>query len=81
MVIDKFCENPPDTHNGRPSHRGTRDYQRMSLPDTHNARGVHELEAVVFVPGFNSCLNNALETFAQFLTLARYPDYIIPVRT
>jgi len=48
--------------------------------EKHQNLDGHALEAVVFIPGFNSCLDSALESFSQFLTLAGYPDYIIPVR-
>jgi len=46
--------------------------------EKHQNLDGHDLEAVVFIPGFNSCLDSALESFSQFLTLAGYPDYIIP---
>ena len=35
-------------------------------------------EAFIFIPGFNSCLNNVLGVFGQFLTLGGYPIEISP---
>eukprot|EP00614_Pseudopedinella_elastica_P002584 CAMPEP_0172599514 /NCGR_PEP_ID=MMETSP1068-20121228/19596_1 /TAXON_ID=35684 /ORGANISM="Pseudopedinella elastica, Strain CCMP716" /LENGTH=304 /DNA_ID=CAMNT_0013399781 /DNA_START=1130 /DNA_END=2044 /DNA_ORIENTATION=- len=37
-----------------------------------------DLEVVLFIPGFNSCLDNAVSTFALFLTLAGYPEHFMP---
>lgn len=38
-----------------------------------------DIEAIVFVPGFNSCLNVALSTCATFLTLGGYPTNTFPI--
>ena len=39
---------------------------------------VHVTEAIIFIPGFNSCLEKSLATFGQFYMMSGYPSYITP---
>ena len=51
----------------------------FNTPDSTGYNDDVEQEVVIFIPGFNSCLNTAIGVFSQFLSLGGYPtDRIIP---